>query len=628
MTLKTNQLRDAITFALAVGATAVAGTGIAFAQDATTPAPAAPAEQQAQNLDRIEVTGSRIRRVDAENASPVVTIDRAAIEKTGKLTIGDLVQELPNIAGAATNPTVNNGGGTGASTIDLRGLGSQRTLILVNGRRVVHQGGNDGGADVNAIPASAVERIEVLTVGASSVYGSDAVSGVVNFIMRKDFEGMQASVDYGISDRQDGQRQGASFTFGQVGEKGNIIAGVNYNKFDAVSSADRDFSKNATYLYGGAVSVRGSSRNPRGYIGLPADNPTAIALGCSAVTRIPGAAGTTPGDYRCYDGSVDSYNYQSVNLLQTPQERSNAFFLGNFQMTDDTSAFMEYYHNKTASSFAIAALPFDARGDAVLISADSYYNPFGVDFGRNDSITGNDFRSRWTSVGQRRSLYNTTTDQLVAGFEGFLGETWKWDFALNYGHISQYNQSYGYMDYAGLAQALGPSFLDPTTGVVTCGTPTAPIAGCTPLNVFNIEDPQTIATLSAFESRPIYSTTYVQRGFEANASGELFDLPAGAAQLAFGAAWRREYQRNEVDYTAIAGPDGTCSISQEACSTPLSGGFDVGELYGELFLPLLKDVPFAQALNVTLGTRYSNYSNFGNTTNSKIQVEWRPMSDL
>jgi iron complex outermembrane receptor protein len=155
MTLKTNTLRDAITFALAVGATAVAGTGIAFAQDATTPAPAAPADQQATNLDRIEVTGSRIRRVDAENASPVVTIDRAAIEKTGKLTIGEIVQELPNIAGAATNPTVNNGGGTGASTIDLRGLGSQRTLVLVNGRRVLHQGGTEGGADVNAIPASA-----------------------------------------------------------------------------------------------------------------------------------------------------------------------------------------------------------------------------------------------------------------------------------------------------------------------------------------------------------------------------------------------------------------------------------------------------------------------------------------
>src|SRR5690348_14211523 len=129
MTLKTTKLRDAISLALAVGVTTLAGTGVAFAQDATPPATDA---DPAKTLDRIEVTGSRIRRVDAENASPVVTIDRQAIEKTGKLTIGDLVQELPNIAGAATNPNVNNGGGTGASTVDLRGLGSQRTLVLIN----------------------------------------------------------------------------------------------------------------------------------------------------------------------------------------------------------------------------------------------------------------------------------------------------------------------------------------------------------------------------------------------------------------------------------------------------------------------------------------------------------------
>jgi len=316
----------------------------AWAQDdaQAQPAPQADGGQQAQNLDRIEVTGSRIRRVDAENASPVVTIDRAAIEKTGKLTIGDLMQELPNVAGAATNPNVNNGGGTGASTVDLRGLGSQRTLVLINGRRVIHQGGADGGADVNAIPASAVERIEVLTVGASSVYGSDAIAGVVNFIMRKDFEGLQASIDYGISDREDGQRSGGSITFGQVGEKGNIIAGVNYNKFEEVSSGDRDFSKLATYLYGGsAFSLGGSSRNPRGQITLPADSPIAISKGCTKLTRIPGATGSDPdADYRCY-AATDGFNYQAVNLLQTPQERSNAFFLANYQITDDVNAFME-----------------------------------------------------------------------------------------------------------------------------------------------------------------------------------------------------------------------------------------------------------------------------------------------
>ena len=626
MTLKTTKLRDAITFALAVGATATAGMGVAFAQDAAPADQAtAPAEQQAATLDRIEVTGSRIRRVDAENASPVVTIDRAAIEKTGKLTIGDLVQELPNIAGAATNPQVNNGGGSGASTVDLRGLGSQRTLVLINGRRMLHTGGTDGGADVNSIPASAVERIEVLTVGASSVYGSDAVAGVVNFIMRKDFDGLQASIDYGISSRDDGQRQGASVTFGQVGDRGNVIAGVNYNKFDAISSGDRDYSKFAMYLstktvYGRDGSI-GSSRTPSGRIYLPENNP----FGCGSVTLNSGSGGAL-GDYRCYEGT-DSYNYQAVNLVLTPQERTNAFFLGNYQITDDVNGFMEYYHNKTSANFAIAALPFDAQGDGVTISADNFYNPFGVEFGPDVDNGARQFLTRWTSLGQRRSLYNTVTDQLVAGLEGFLGETWKWDFALNYGHQSSTNTSYGYVDSAGLADALGPSFMD-TDGVVKCGTVGNVIEGCTPLNVFNINDPQSIATLAAYEARPVYSTLYVQRGFEANASGELFDLPAGAAQLAFGAQWRKEYQRSEVDYIAISDAAGQCMISQEACSSPVGGDYTVSELYAELFLPLLKDMPFAQSLNVTLGSRYSDYSSFGSNTSSKVQIEWRPTDEL
>lgn len=623
MTLKTTKLRDAITFALAVGTTALAGTGIAFAQDTTPPATPAPTDQQATTLDRIEVTGSRIRRVDAENASPVVTIDRAAIEKTGKLTLGDLIQELPNMAGAPTNPQVNNGGGSGASTIDLRGFGSQRTLVLVDGRRLT-----GSSPDVNSIPASAVERIEILTVGASSVYGSDAVAGVVNFIMRKDFEGMQASIDYGISSRGDGERQGGSFTFGQVGEKGNIIAGVDYNHFRAISSNDRDYSKHATYLYYGSAFNAGSSRNPFGFIALPAGSPLRTQYGCNAVTRIAGTSGASQSDYRCYSGATDAYNYQATNLILTPQERTNAFFLANYQMTDDTNAFLQVMHNKTSAGFGIAALPFDARSDAVTISADNYYNPFGIGFGPQPDGSTVDFRTRFVSLGQRRSLNDTVTDQVVAGVEGFLGDTWKWDFALNYGHIAADTQTKGYVYYAGLRDALGPSFLDPATNTVTCGTPTAPIANCTPLNIFNIDDPQTIATLSQYAVSPMYSTTYVQKGFEANASGELFNMPAGAAQLAFGGAWRREYQRSEVDYVALASTDGTCFISQEACGSPLSGSFSVGELYAELFLPLLKDVPFARALNVTLGSRYSNYSNFGNTVNSKLAVEWRPIDDL
>jgi len=195
MRLTNNELLKAVRLALYASATAAVGlTSIpVFAQDNN--------EQGSERLETIVVTGSRIRRVDVESASPVFSIEKADIQKSGKLTIGDLIQESPSISGAATNPSVNNGGGSGASTVSLRGLGSQRTLLLVDGRRLAY-------ADVNSIPINMVERIDILKDGASAIYGSDAIGGVVNFILSKNYQGLSASFDYGISDRDDGERRG------------------------------------------------------------------------------------------------------------------------------------------------------------------------------------------------------------------------------------------------------------------------------------------------------------------------------------------------------------------------------------------------------------------------------------
>ena len=589
---------------------------------------AAPPADQSQRLGTVVVTGSRIRRVDLETSNPVVTIGREAIQRSGKLTVGDLVQELPAIAGNASNPQVNNEGGDGGSYVSLRGLSDKRTLVLINGRRLIT-------GDVNSIPSNIVERIEVLKDGASSVYGSDAIGGVVNFILRKDYNGGEFTADYGQTDRDDGQRQGASLTFGHTTDKGSIMVGINYNKYDDVSSGNRDFSKIAQYFSSGAVSaVPGSSRTPTGRIYVPADlfpdsGCSADSNGNISLTLGNRSGGHAVGDYRCYK-TADSYNYQAVNLLLTPQERTGLFVVGNYQLTDSVQVYLDAFHNKTVSNFAIAPLPFDARSDAVEISADNYYNPFGVNFGPGDGTTADQqFLSRFTSLGQRRGYYSTTVDQAALGFKGGFGDSsWQWDVAYIYGKYDQPNYSKGYVYYEGLRQALGPSFLDPANGQVTCGTPNAPIANCTPLNIFNIYDPQTIATLQKYSVTPHYKTRRSLKSVEANASGNLFELPAGTVSLAVGATYRKQSQTNDVEYLAVADSNGNCAISQEACSSPLSGGFNVKEVYGELFVPVLKDVPFAQALNITIGTRYSKFSNVGNTTNSKIAIEWRPIEDL
>ncbi|HEY8327033.1 MAG TPA: TonB-dependent receptor [Rhodanobacter sp.] len=624
MKLGIKKLSSAVRLALSLGAViAVGASGTVFAQDTgSQDAANQPSQEKAKTLQTVVVTGSRIRRVDLETSSPVLTIDRAQIQASGKQTLGDLVQQIPAIAGAATNPNVNNGGGNGASTVSLRGLGSQRTLILVNGHRVLNN-------DINAIPASMVERIEVLKDGASATYGSDAIGGVVNFILRNDFQGAQISANYGESDRSDGAQRGFAATFGTSSDKGSIVTGIDYNKFDAISSANRDYSKYATYLYSGSVFNAGSSRNPNGRAFLsPANGGGSVTL----ANPVPGK--TTQADYRPYSSRTDAYNYAAHNLIQTPQERTNVFALANYNLTDNVSAYFDAFYNKTTSNAALAALPFDASSDGVTISKDNYYNPFGQDFGPGTDAAGNktsyNYLTRFTNLGQRVLHYSTTTGQVTAGLKGNFGadSSWQWFGDLNYGHQGTQQQSPGYVYYNGLKQALGPSFMD-TDGVVKCGSAGNIIGGCTPLNLFNLNDPQTIATLKQFAAAPFYHTLQTSRRAEIGANGSLFDLPAGTAQLAVGLSYDKEYQNYQVDLIAqTQGADGTCFISQEACSTPLNGGFTDKEAYFELFVPVLADLPAIKSLNVTIGSRFSKYNTAGSSWNQKFGVEWRPIDDL
>jgi iron complex outermembrane receptor protein len=628
MKLGVTKLSSAVRLALSLGAVIAAGaSGSVFAQDSSA-APADATSQPAKkttSLDTVVVTGSNIRRVDLETSNPVQVIDRAAIQASGKVTLGDLIQEIPSVSGDATNPRVNNGGGAGSSTVSLRGLGSARTLILVNGKRVVNN-------DVNAIPASMVERIEVLKDGASAVYGSDAIGGVVNFILRNDYQGAQISTNFGQSDRADGDTSGYTATFGTSSDKGNIVAGIDYNKTDEISSAARNFSKNATYFSSGSVYNGGSSRTPGGYLQLPAGSGLTGCAGngngnATLSSTQPGKV--TAANYRCYTGA-DGYNYQAENLIETPQERTNVFTLANYNFSDNVQGYFDAFYNKTSSQYALAPLPFDAQTDGVTISPNSYYNPYpGTTFGPG----ANEYKTRLTTLGQRITTYSTTTAQAIAGLKGNFGtdSSWQWNADIDYGHVSQSKESLGQLYLNGLQSsgAFGPSFLNPATGVVTCGTAAAPIANCTPINIFNVNDPKTIAALKAYAANAFYDETYISKRYEAGANGNLFSLPAGEVSLAVGVDYDKEYENNGVDYIATTtGASGTCFISQSACSTPLAGGYNYKEAYAELFVPILADVPFVKSLNVTVGGRYSDYSLAGSTTNYKFAVEWRPFSDL
>jgi iron complex outermembrane receptor protein len=617
------KLTHAVHFALVSTATAAASmyTPEALSQDA--------------ELEQIVVTGSRIRRVDSETASPVFTMDRGTIESSGVTTMGALVQQVPSIAGAATNPAVNNGGGTGASTVELRGLGAERTLVLLNGRRVGAIA-SVGAVDVNILPVNLIERVEVLKEGAGAVYGSDAIGGVVNFITRKDLDGLEIGADYGVSDRGDGARQSVNLAWGMTGERGNFLLGVNYNKQDAIFAGDRKFSRNALYLYSSVVTPGGSSRVPNGRITFRSGSPLNAQYNCASnsVIKKDGAQydGTHLTDYRCFNNPADKYNYQPINLIMTPQERVSLFTEGNYHITDTVDGYLELLHSETNSAYKIAELPFDAKADNIVIPANNYYNPFGEALGGLGSANGNGLW-RLKGLGQRRGQFGSTSDQFTLGAKGkIMDSSWTWDLSGTYATSSTDTLIKGYLQSSKLKDAFGPSFRDPATGNILCGTPGNVIKNCIPVNIFNInsKDPAQVAAVNTIKADYNQTYAYSSKTAALDFAGDLFNLPAGMVQAAVGFSYNEQDSNFNTDTLTEAQPPLylTCGISQEACSSDSRGSFNVKEVYGELLVPILKDVTAFKALNLTLGERYSDYNTFGSTTNGSVKLEWRPINDL
>ena len=336
-------------------------------------------------------------------------------------------------------------------------------------------------------------------------------------------------------------------------------------------------------------------------------------------------------DYRCYVPGADSYNYQPFNLIMTPQERGSIFANYEYDINEAVQLYAEVLYSRTSSGFQIAPLPFDALADDVVISADSYYNPFGYDFG--GATTGNpNLTVRLEALGNRFS--KTSSDSKVAkvGARGPLfGSEWNYDFLVGYSRLDQTNSVSGYLYQPGLAGAFGPSF-DAGGGVIQCGTPTNPIplGQCTPVNIFNLADPAQVTALSTISSGYDTDREYTSKQASFAVDGKMFTMPAGDALVSIQADYTELHGDFNVDFLITATPPLylNCFLAQETCTGPNSGGYDVSELSAEVFLPLVKDVPGVQALNLTLGTRYSEYSIFDSTTNSTIKLEYRPVEDI
>ncbi|MGX2077220.1 TonB-dependent receptor domain-containing protein [Xanthomonas campestris pv. campestris] len=593
-------LRRAILLVLAAAALPAA------AQQQGSDASASP--ETAQTLEQVNVTGTHLRRVDAETASPVVVIDRQRIEDSGKSTLGQLLQQLPVMAGFMAGPALNSGFSHGRALVSLRNLGPERTLVLVNGHRMAGPASSVAsapGVDVNAIPAAMVERVEVLTDGASSVYGSDAIGGVVNIILKDKYDGFAATVDYAQSTHGDANSRTLGVEWSKSWDRGGVIVGLSRNSMNPVFNRDRSYAAKAVEYFEGQVSeVRGA--NTRAFL--------------TDGRRLTPAEGVAPGPvgqdaFRPYQRATDSYNVYDAQYLITPIERTNASLHGSFDFTPSIQGYMDVFWTRSKTTSRL-----DAFGLEMLGASDNYYNPFG------DLLERYDLRS--TQANTR--VYTATMFQtnIVAGLRGRVqGTSWQWDAAAGYARYKDTLVRTGFSITSALNNAVGASFLD-SDGVVKCGAPGAVIAGCTPINIFNPNDPATIAALRGTQ-RPVDLIDESEMRFvDISANGDLFAMPAGAVQAAVGLVYRtNKFAQGTTSDVAAADADGNCDYN-DGCILQQGRDESVREAYVELLVPLLKGAPFADTLNLNLGSRYSKYDAWGATTNSKVAIEWRPVANL
>ena len=628
-----NPLAAAIHYAL--GAGVVAGL-------AATAAPAFAQEQQEDQADlgRVEVTGSRLSRVDVEGAKPVNILTREDIERIGLNDVGEVLRQLPAITGSPLSTATNNGG-DGSSQTSLRGMGADRTLVLINGRR------SNGADDFSTMPIAMVERIEVLKEGASAIYGADAVAGVVNVITRTDFQGAQVSVQYGASTvlernpaadlrpeyaGSDGDVGRFSAVLGDVSERGSFMIGAERSKQDPVYQGNIDSPQFRRVISGDTVTdgfprclSTGTCSDTGGSTGT---------LGGFFIPRESGGIFTRDletGEIRELDTSTDLYNYAPVNFIQQPFTRTSAFAEGNYDLFDldngfTMNGFFESRWSNRRSEQELAPTPlfiiqnffdpgFPLEGGEFGIPAENFYNPFGED------VT--DLRRR-VAEGRRRFEQDVVRTNITGGVRGNFGEiapTWSYEAYFHYGKTNQVSTDFGQFAGQNFLNAIGPSFQN-DAGEVVCGTPGDVIDGCVPLNLFGGFGTITQEMLDYVGAELVDRFDSSLTTINGNVSGDLFDLPAGPLGFAAGYQFREEKAASIPDSGKA-----TDSVTGNTFSKT-EGGFEVNSWFAEVNVPVFADLPFAELLEIGAGVRYDNFTTIGDNTVFMINGRWQPVQDL
>ncbi|MEY5008284.1 MAG: hypothetical protein RL764_1600 [Pseudomonadota bacterium] len=615
----------------------------------TTPA-MAQAQAAADDAGAIIVTGSRIQRMDLTATNPVSIVPAEEFKLTGAVNVEQVINTLPQVLPGTTS--FSNNPGNGAVTLNLRNLGSTRTLVLVNGRRWMFYDTNQI-VDLNTIPQFLLSNVDVVTGGTSAVYGSDAVAGVVNFRLR-DVTGLEAGATYSLTDRGDGARYSANVAIGSSLEdgRGNVTMFANYTRRKPIFQGARSFS--ATQSGDGCI-VPGST-NSVTEIGTPFPSGITVAT-CGArggqIGFVPQGSATGPiatfgsgtstyifnptgGGSRLFNDPGDLYNFAPANYLQLPQERYLVGAYGSYEITDGIEAYSElsFVNNRVATELA----PTPTGVTAPLLIASPYFNDQtralltandaaeALTAGtRGDGYATTSLSYRFLTAGSRNQEQTRQAFRVLGGFRGNITDNLKYDMFYSYARTSNTQIQQGNVSSSRYVNALTVEFVPGSTTDLRCKDASARTAGCLPLNVFGsgLADPNAVKYVR------VQSTNLEQSELTnavASVSGSLFNLGMGAEDVAFalGGEYRKMASRYIPDEFLASG-----DVLGFNAGKPTSGSYNVKEIFGELDVPVLED-KFIHRLGVNAAARYSDYSlnAVGGSWTFSGGVDLAPIEDL
>lgn len=633
---------------LAVGL-AIAATP-SFAQDE-----AGASEDEGQ---MIIVTGSRIASPTVDSPAPLQIVGEGEIEDAGVTNIQELLLENPVFGTPALSRT-NSAfltSGTGVATIDLRDLGSNRTLVLINGRRVVASLAGSSTVDLNVIPTQFISQIDILTGGASSLYGSDAMAGVVNFIYKTDFEGVEFGGQYGLTEQGDDARYQLNATIGTnvANGDGNIMVHFGYSNEEGLLSRQRANTRvdglSAVFFggeWGEEVEPFFSSFPPQGRFitsnGTFTYDPNGQLQNCFTTngTSCNATIGSGTGP--------NGFNRQNFRTLAVPVERFLFAAAGEYAVADDINFFFEGTFNKTSSSRIIEPFPLESGGSNGIFptgggfNVENYLpgtntivaNPFvpaeilaAATDSNGDGLRDIGFVRRLSEFGNRTGSTERDFYRFVVGFDGsILDDRFRWDVSYNFGQVTENQVSNGQVNVVNFRDALAVMVEtadengNGINGEAICIDPEARANGCAPANIFG-EGSLSQAAVNYIAAQGTFQTKIKQQVVQGNISGSLFDLPAGPLGIAAGFEYRKENSLSDNDALTNAG------LNAGNVLPDTQGSFDVAEGFIEVRVPILADTPGFKLLELGGSFRYADYSTVGGVSSYSLTGTWQPIDDI